>query len=69
MSRPGKPHASLNAPPDTAQSHSYVLIVDEAIASFMAAQHITDPNAYMVKLLQNEKQRQTGQPPQVQSRQ
>ena len=51
------------APPTPDQTHSYVLIVDEAIASFMEEQHITDPNAYMVELLLAEKQRQSGQQP------
>jgi hypothetical protein len=43
------------------KTHTYVITVDDEIAAYIEQNHIRDANAYMVKLLEAEMQRQRGQ--------
>jgi hypothetical protein len=44
-------------------THTYVVIVEDDVAHYLDEQRITDTNAYMIQLLQAEKQRQKGAAP------
>ena len=44
-------------------THTYVVIVEDDVVHYLDEQGITDTNAYMVQLLQAEKQRQKGAAP------
>jgi hypothetical protein len=42
-------------------THTYVIVADDDVAGYIEQQSIADTNAYMVQLLQAERQRQKGQ--------